>query len=488
MKKNALIYLLALCFLLTPLAAFAEEAPVLAETSASVSSFEDALYRVDEIASKPLFAFEYQRDEQETPDDLPEIGCRAAYVADPVSGKVFYEKHAHKKMYPASTTKLLTALLVLENCKPDETAVVSRRAVSLVPDGYVRANLQPGEKLSVRDLLFALLIPSANDAAFVLAEHVAGSVEAFAKQSNRRAQELGCEKLHFVNPNGIHNDNHYCTAYDLYLIAKACRAYDLFNEIVTTKSFTLPATNAYANADRTFTNTNKLLDNTSFYYMADCTGMKTGYTDDAGQCLVASAARADLQLISVALGGKVKPNGVDERFSDSKALLEYVYSRYSQKLLADHSVPLAQVQVKKATKETEMLDIVIGADLETVAPDSLTAENVPTKIDLPLELKAPIAQNQVLGTVTYRVDGLIYATNLLASHDVVKKPYWLYNLLVFLGLLLLILLLRYILIQREKERRRQELLRRRRQQQLRQRRQAQGQNRNQGQDDLRFRQ
>lgn len=482
MKTRILIVLLTLCCLLTPLSVFASDAGVLAETSAAVSSFKDGLPAAGTVLTEPKVVVEYDRDAQETPDDLPVIGCKAAFVADPVSGKVFYEKHARKKMYPASTTKLLTALLVLENCDLDDVAVVSRRAVGLVPDGYVRANLQPGERLSVRVLLQALLIPSANDAAFVLAEHVGGSVAGFAKLCNRRAKELGCEKLHFVNPNGIHDDDHYCTAYDLYLIAAECQKHDAFNEIVQMKRVTLPATDVYRSADRTFQNTNQLMNaEATSYYVAGCTGMKTGYTPEAGQCMVASCDERGLSLISVVLGGTVKQNGLNERFTDSKALLDYVNLNYELQTFAKANAVLRQMEVKKATKDTALLDVIVPAEIRCVAPNALTAENVPVEIDLPAELKAPIKQNQVLGTVTYSVDGFCLAANLIASHEVVKKPYWLYNLLVILAVVLLLLIARFVLKKREEERLRQELLRRRRQQQLRQRRQAQGQPSN-GQD------
>lgn len=486
MKTRILIVLLTLCCLLTPLSAFASDAGVLAETSAAVSSFKDGLPAAGTVLTEPKVVSEYDRDAQEKPDDLPVIGSKAAFVADPVSGKVFYEKNAHKKMYPASTTKLLTALLVLENCTMEETAAVSKKAVGLVPDGYVRANLQPGETFSVLDLLRALLIPSANDAAFVLAEHVGGSVSGFAKLCNRRAKELGCEKLHFVNPNGIHNRDHYCTAYDLYLIARECRKYDVFNEIVQTMRVTLPATRAYPSADRTFQNTNQLMNpEATTYYVPGCNGMKTGYTPEAGQCMVASASEHGLDLISVVLGGTVKQNGLNERFLDSKALLDYVNVHYTVQTFAEQNDVFRQTLVKKATKDTAQLDVIVPAQIRSVAPNGLTAENVPLEIDLPEELKAPIKQNQVLGTATYRVDGFSYAVNLVASHDVAKKPYWLFNLLVVLAAILLIFLVRFVLNKREEERRRQELLRRRRAQQLRQRRQAKAQD--QAQEEFKFR-
>lgn len=458
MKKKFLIGLLTVCFVFLPLTAAAESGDAKSLFADGSFPYSDALYENNEIAGETKLTFAYLPDEQQTSINAPEIGCKAAYVADPVSGKVFFEKNAHQRMYPASTTKILTALLVLENCRLKETAAVSQRAVSLVPDGYVRANLQAGEELTVFSLLQALLIPSANDAAFVLAEHVAGSVEAFAELCNNRAKELGCETLHFVNPNGIHNEDHYCSAYDLFLIARECQKYKAFNKIVKTKSFTLPATEAYPNKDRTFNNTNLLLSAGS-YYLPCCTGIKTGHTNEAGECLVASSTKDDLNLISVVLGGRILGN-INERFSDSKKLLEFVYDNYAFKQIADKTKPLGQVNVINAVKDQETLDVMIGTDIYTIAPNEIGPDSVDSKVEIAKEIKAPIKQNQVLGTVTYRADGLIYSTNIVAARDVQKKPFWLYNLLFILGVLLTLFVVSRIVEARKEAKRRQQRRRR----------------------------
>lgn len=449
MNQRILAFLLMLCLLLSPVSVCALSEGV--DDAVVAAAADTQALPPDGAAAVPQWAVTYDPKQQKTPDDLPSVACKAAYVADPDSGKVFFEKNAHEKMYPASTTKLLTALLVLEHCTPDETAKVSAGAVSRVPAGYVTANLKAGETHTVRTLLQALLIPSANEAAFVLAEHVAGSVEAFAAMCNDRAAELGCENLHFVNPNGIHDNDHYCTAYDLFLVAKACRKYDLFNEIVTMKSVTVPPTEIYPANDRTYQNTNQLLLPSSGYYLSACTGIKTGYTPQAGECLVASASDENLDLISVVLGGKP---GAGQRFSDSKKLLTYVYDHYTYQLLADKTVPLAHLTVKKATKKTQELDVIMQTDLRAVAPNEITPENVPVTIDLPEELKAPIRKNQVLGKVTYSVDGFVYTTDLVALHDVAKKPYWLYNLLVVFALFVLFVAARTAYLKQKRRRRR----------------------------------
>ncbi|MBP5618500.1 MAG: D-alanyl-D-alanine carboxypeptidase, partial [Clostridia bacterium] len=286
----------------------------------------------EDAAPQSAVSHRYDPALQAEAADAPAIGSRVAYVADPATGKVLYEKNAHEAVYPASTTKLLTALLVVENCDLSEMATVSREALRRVPSDYVDADLEVGERLSVLDLLKALLIPSANDVAFVLAEHVSGTTEAFVARMNERAAELGCESVHFVNPNGIHNAEHVCSAYDLFLIARECRKHEVLREIVQTKSFTLPATEQHPEEDRTFLNSNEMLLLGPYYY-SYCTGMKTGRTDAAGECLVASSERDGMELISVVLGGRIV-DGVTERFIDTRSLLDFAYENYAFQTVA----------------------------------------------------------------------------------------------------------------------------------------------------------
>ena len=350
----------------------------------------------------------------------PKTGCRAVYAADPETGKVFVEKNAREKMFPASTTKILTALLVLENCDITETAVVSQNAVDLVPPDYVTGKLCAGETLDIESLLYVMLIPSANDAANVLAEHVAGSIEAFAELCNRRAKELGCENLHFVNPNGIHDENHYCSAYDLYLIAKECVRYDLFRKIVSTNEYTLPATDVYPKADRTFTNTNALIQSGD-YYCKYCTGIKTGHTNRAGECLVGSASYNGTDIISVVLGGSSEiSRGLNDRFSDTANIYAFVYNSYSVKTVAKSGTPFFTVSVAQATADTESLGLVIGTDISTIVPNNMSEGEIPFSISLKKDITAPVYKGQTLGEISFYADGMVCRTELLAAHNVKK--------------------------------------------------------------------
>lgn len=415
MKKKLLTSILLIIILLAPISAFADSETTL----------------------------KYNKDEQKVFDTVPKIGCKAAYVAEPSTGKIIYEKNAHEKLYPASTTKILTALVVMEKCQLTDKAKVSKKAISLVPEGYSNANLVAGEEIDIKTLLYALLIPSANEAANVLAEHVSGSVESFAELCNNRAKELGCENLHFVNPNGIHNDDHYCTAYDLYLIAKECQKHEIFNEIVKTTSFTIPATSLYTKSDRTFKNTNyMILPNYKSYYYEYCTGIKTGTTTPAGECLVASSSHDNIDLISVVLGGGTNSKGLSERFYDTKQLYEFTYKNYALKEIVNKEQTITNIKVKHATQETESLDIKTENTISTIIPNDIDVKNIRQEIILDEDISAPIEQNQVLGKVTFYVDGLNYTTNLIASHSVEKLPYWLYNTIVIVVALIILMILK----------------------------------------------
>ncbi len=351
-----------------------------------------------------------------------DLNSEAALLVEVNTGKVLFEKNADKVMYPASTTKILTAIVVLENCDLSEMATVSESALSNIPSGYVTCNLQVGEEMSVNDLLHALLIPSANDAAFVLAEHVGGSVQGFSDMMNKKAKEIGCTNTHFVNPNGIHSDDHYSTAYDLYLMGKYAMQNETFKSIVSKTEYTLPATNKYPNEDRVLHTSNALIDpkNKNYYYEPTI-GIKTGHTSQAGNCLVAESSKNNIELIAVILNGGTTSNGLNARFVDTKTLFEYGYENYSYDNIIEKNTPVTTIEIENGTKETRNLNLVAeetqtafhskSTDLSTISPEITLEENI----------FAPITAGTVLGTAKYNVDGLEYETKLLAESDVEQK-------------------------------------------------------------------
>ena len=275
------------------------------------------------------------------PDNL-ETNSPSIILVDAKTGKILYSKDAFKRMYPASTTKLMTAILTLENCKLTDVATVSHNAIYSIPVGYTHASLREGEELTIEQLLNILLIPSANDSAIVLAEHIAGSVENFAKMMNEKAKEIGCLDTNFVNPNGIHDDNHYSTAYDLSLIGRYAMKFDDIMRIAKVSQYTLPKTNKYDKEDRIFNATNALIDKNETYYYEYATGLKTGYTDKSGSCIVSTAEKNGVELLEVVLGSE----SITDRYKDCIKLFDYGFENYSYKNLVTSNSVIETVEVK----------------------------------------------------------------------------------------------------------------------------------------------
>lgn len=363
------------------------------------------------------------------------------------TGKILYEKNANEVRYPASTTKIMTAILTLEKCKLTDTATVSHNAVFSIPLGYTHANLREGEKLTIEQLLNALLIPSANDAAVVLAEHISGSTEEFANLMNEKAKELGCQNTHFVNPNGIHNKEHVTTAYDLSLMAKYAMKNSTFREIVKKTSYTLPATNKYSKANRTFTNTNELLrknhsDGSRSYYYADAIGIKTGYTDEAGSCLVAGAKRDNMEVIAVILGDGAK-GGLSERCLDATTLFNYAFDNYSIKTVNEKNSVLQEISVYGATKETKDLDVIVKEDINILLKNG-DENSLQPNVEINKKLRAPISSGSTVGKITYVVDGNSYSSELIAKNNVEASGFL--PILFRVLLIIIVLALIYVLL------------------------------------------
>ena len=232
--------------------------------------------------------------------------AKGAFLYDMATGTVIYAKNPDAKLYPASLTKVMTALIALENADLDEMVTVSVAAVSDMDPEATLANLIPGEEMSMENLLYCLMVESANDAGAVIAEHVAGSHAAFAEMMNRKAAQLGCTGPHFTNAHGLHDEEHYSTARDMAKILMAALEYSAFQEIYATAQYVVPETNMCG--ERTLNSTNYLIANQhiDFYYEPLITGGKTGYTSAAGRCLITTAESedSDMKLICVILGAE----------------------------------------------------------------------------------------------------------------------------------------------------------------------------------------
>ena len=375
----------------------------------------------------PLYSF--------AEEGVPEIYSPSALLMDYNSGKILYEKNIYEKRYPASLTKIMTAIVVLEKCNLDEVAEVSYDAVMSISMGYVTANLQVGEKLTVEQLLYVLMVGSSNDAAVVLAEHVSGSVEDFAILMNEKAKELGCTSTNFVNPNGEHNENHYSTAYDLALMAKYAMKNDFFRTLVSTTSYTLPITNKYDRADRVFRTTNSLLivDNNTRadnYYYKNAIGIKTGFTTPAGNCLVAAANKGNLEFITVVLGGSQTTSGLSARYIDTISLFEYGYNTYTLREVVKKGGIVQTINIKNATRDTKKLDLIVKNDIYILIKQEEKNSSILPQVTLNDNLKAPLKEGDIIGKVKYTVEGIDYEEPLIASNNV-KKSHWFIKLILF---------------------------------------------------------
>mgnify|MGYP001072023356 CR=1 FL=1 len=275
----------------------------------------------------------------------PAIRAGAAILIEAETGTVLFAHNEHERRPMASTTKIMTALLALENAALHEEATVSAQAVRVAGSD---AGLRPGQRLTVLELLHGLLLPSGNDAANVLAEHVAGSQDAFVNLMNARAQELGASRTRFANAHGLDAPDHYSTAYDLALLARAAIRYPTFSQIVGTPVFQPQS------ISRTWRNTNQLL-----WSFEGIEGIKTGTTSGAGYCLVAAASRSGMRLIAVVLGSP-------DRYGDTVRLLEYGFDRFHLLTLASHGSMLAEVPVPGGLGR---LQAVVDGDFRIVARD-----------------------------------------------------------------------------------------------------------------------
>ena len=376
----------------------------------------------------------------------PQITAGSAILIDSSSGKVLYEKNANQKMYPASTTKILTAILALESCKLSDKISVSYDAIKTIPSGYSIAPLQAGEEFTLEQLLKVMLVHSANDAANVIAFYMDGSIEAFADRMNAKLQELGLNDTHFTNPSGMHDSNHYTTAHDMALLMQYCMKNSTFRQFAGLKSCSLPATDKYD--ERAFNTTNNLLLDGNYYYPYAIAG-KTGYTSEAQNCLVATANKDGFELISVVFSVEIYENGKSGKFSETKTLFEYGYNNYVIKKIRESGAIATQVEISNANDDTKYLDLVLKDDiLALMSQAEADSEIMPqiTLLDTPL---APISQGQVMGTITYKIDGIDYSSDLLASHNVEVSDFWI--LTIQIALLVIILLLLFLMLSSEKK-------------------------------------
>ena len=333
----------------------------------------------------------------------PKVMAETAIVMDMDTGEVLYAKGIDEKRAPASTTKILTAMLAIEKV-PFETQITFTDEVNNIEAGSTHIGIKPGETLTMKDCAYAILLASANEVSSGVAEYIGTTVPAFVDMMNQRAKELGCTNTHFVNANGLYDENHYTTARDLAIIAKAAFQNETFREVVKTPYYIVPKTNI-TDEERWLNNHHKMILQGSEYYEG-CLGGKTGYTEKAGNTLVTYAERNGRKLVCALLADV----NVVAQYTDTKALLDYGFDSFQR--LDTTAVSLSPAKSDKLGKQLEEKGLLSTA-LET------TSISVPKELTEELTYKTTL-ENNMLNIDYYYGKQQIGSSSMQASDEILK--------------------------------------------------------------------
>ncbi len=336
----------------------------------------------------------------------PKLSATAAILIDGNTGNILFEKNPDKIMYPASTTKIMTALVALEAVDRGEISleqplVMSQTAFDSQDIDGSGISLDVGEEMKLKNLLEGLLIASGNDAASVIAEGVSGTESAFVEKMNQRAGELGLSNTHFVNPHGLHHKDHYTTARDMAMLAREAMKNETFRSIVECAHIYLPPTNM--SEKRYFINTNNLVSRMRYadYFYEYATGIKTGTTSEAGNCLVASAESGEKYVISVIFDAEE----ISVSHNESRDLLSHGLNDFKSQRLAKRDDIFGEVKVKQALDGTDHILLSAEKNLDSLFPKDGDPKKVEVKTEIPEKVYAPISSGQVIGKAIFTYEG-----------------------------------------------------------------------------------
>ena len=361
-----------------------------------------------------LFATGYASD--------PDLNAKAAVLIDAKTGNVLFEKNADKKMYPASTTKIITALIALE--KVEDGSISLEQPITYTetandtmdPDGSNIA-LKVGETMKLEDLLKGLLLASGNDAAAIIAEYIGGDINSFVSLMNEKVKEFGLENTHFANPHGLHNEENYTTAKDMAKIAFEAMKNPTFRSIVECAHIRLSPTNM--SEERYYINTNNLVSRMRYpYYFYDkATGIKTGSTTEAGYCLVSSAKDGNKEVIAVVF----KSDDISASHTDSKNLLEHGLTDFSAIRFAKVDDIYGEVKVKQSSDGTDHILLSAKDNLEILFAKNADSSEVEVITDIPEKVYAPIKKGQEIGKVNFVYNSQVIGSIPLVATVEVKR-------------------------------------------------------------------
>ena len=346
----------------------------------------------------------------------PSINSKASVIIDRNSNIILYGKNENEKRKMASTTKIMTSLIVIENCNLNDTIEISRKAALT---GGSRLGLKTGDKITIKDLLYGLMMRSGNDCAVALAEYVGGDINGFANKMNKKSEELGLKNTHFETPHGLDSDEHYTTAYELALLSNYALNNKIFTKIVGTRNYTI----LINGQQKQLTNTNELLGNFDGIY-----GIKTGFTNGANRCLVTACKRNDIDVICVVLGADTKKF----RTQDSVKLIEYTYSNYEmvdvENLIKNEfeswkNINLKRIKIIKGKSNVINLRL-SEIEIKQMAMNKSDIDKIKFETNCMTMIDAPINENTKMGTMQISLNGkIIESVDLLTNEEITKKEW-----------------------------------------------------------------
>lgn len=387
-----LIFILSFCLIPTINSVYADE---LDTEEFNISELNDSTLE----ASAPISA-------------EPKINSRAAIVYERNTNTILYEKNSNDIRPMASTTKIMTAIVALQNANLNDVVTVSKKAAWT---GGSTVGLNTGDKITIHDLLYALMLKSGNDSAVTIAETIGGSIEGFADMMNKKAAELGLCCTHFVTPHGLDSNEHYTSAKDLALLTNYALSIPKFRDIVKTASYTLTIN---GKSNKVIGNTNELLG-----YLNGVYGVKTGFTNGAGRCLVTSTKRDNMDIICVVLGADTKKL----RSQDSIKLIEYAFNNYTivdlDNKFNDTFLKLKLNNKISVFKGLSDITEVYLQDLPSmVCVKKNEVDNLTLSVNYASSLEAPVEKDYIIGSITANIeDNILISRNILTSHYIARK-------------------------------------------------------------------
>ncbi len=341
---------------------------------------------------------------------VPKVKAKGAVLIEQESGRVLYEQNAYAPLPMASTTKIMTCILAIEEGKLDDIVTTSKRASGAPP---VKLHLKVGEKQRLGDLLYALMLQSDNDVAVAVAEHIGGSVEHFCDMMTEKAKAIGAEHTSFKTPNGLDAEGHYASAYDMALIGAYALKNPEFVKIVTTTNITIPTIPTENSKQHDLQNKNRFI-----YAYQGSNGIKTGFTGKAGHCFVGGAVKNDMQLVAAALGSGWGKGGKTQKYTDVINMMDYGFKNYEKVVLLEPTEEVTTVPIEKALVEEAIISC---KDRITLPLTQAEKEKVYIKKVLPTELIAPIKAGEQVGELQIICEGITLAKVPLTAKEDVEK-------------------------------------------------------------------